>query len=182
MEALYQGIRLYQSVIYSQGSNIQQISPESAPKMKVSPRFIIAALCAVSRATPTPTYEGKPQRGIENAATASDKATLGYATLNGGYVISCASISHRLRDSDDVCIPNSTHGGSDGNITIVSTLAEFTAAVAENNTAPAIVVVQGVIAGSSKVRIGSNKTIIGLPGSGMLSFLPSYINKIPRAS
>lgn len=52
----------------------------------------------------------------------------------------------------------------------MSTLAEFRAAVAENNTAPGIVVVEGMINGTTKVRIGSNKTIIGLPGAGMLSF------------
>ncbi len=51
-------------------------------------------------------------------------------------------------------------------MTTVSTLAQFTAAVSEKNTAPAIVVVKGVITGNEKVRIGSNKSIIGLPGSG----------------
>jgi pectate lyase len=51
----------------------------------------------------------------------------------------------------------------------VSTLAELTAAVGEKNTAPAIVFVKGVIEGNAKVRIGSNKTIIGLPGSSMPS-------------
>lgn len=45
-------------------------------------------------------------------------------------------------------------------------MAQFTAAVSEKNTAPAIVVVDGVIKGNAKVRIGSNKTIIGLPGAG----------------
>ena len=53
-------------------------------------------------------------------------------------------------------------------MTTVSTLAQFTAAVAEKNTAPAIVVIKGVITGSAKVRIASNKSIIGLPGSGGL--------------
>lgn len=51
-------------------------------------------------------------------------------------------------------------------MTTVSTLAQFTAAVNEKNTAPAIVVVKGVITGDAKVRIASNKTIIGLPGAG----------------
>jgi pectate lyase len=51
-------------------------------------------------------------------------------------------------------------------VTTVSTLAQFSAAVDEKNTAPAIVVVKGVISGSDKVRIASNKTIIGLPGAG----------------
>jgi pectate lyase len=51
-------------------------------------------------------------------------------------------------------------------VTTVSTLAQFTAAVSEKKKEPAIVFVQGMIEGSTKVRIGSNKTIIGLPGSG----------------
>jgi len=51
-------------------------------------------------------------------------------------------------------------------VTTVSTLPEFTAAVAEKNTASTIVVIRGVITGNEKVRIGSNKSIIGLPGSG----------------
>jgi pectate lyase len=51
----------------------------------------------------------------------------------------------------------------------VSTLAQFTAAVNEKNSAPAIVVVSGVITGNTKVRVGSNKSIIGLPGAGEFS-------------
>lgn len=61
----------------------------------------------------------------------------------------------------------STTGGSGGTITTVSTLPEFTAAVDEKNTAPVIVVVKGIITGVANVRIGSNKSIIGLPNSGM---------------
>ncbi|KAK1775938.1 cytochrome P450 [Copromyces sp. CBS 386.78] len=61
---------------------------------------------------------------------------------------------------------NRTTGGSGGTVTTVSTLAQFIAAVNEKNTAPAIVVIKGVISGNEKVRIASNKTIIGLPGSG----------------
>ena len=61
---------------------------------------------------------------------------------------------------------SSTKGGAGGTVTTVSTLAQFTAAVDEKNTAPAIVVIKGVITGSAKVRVASNKSIIGLPGSG----------------
>jgi len=50
-------------------------------------------------------------------------------------------------------------------VTTVSTLPQFTAAVNEKNTAPVIVVVKGVITGSVNVRIGSNKSVLGLPGS-----------------
>ena len=52
-------------------------------------------------------------------------------------------------------------------MTTVSTLAEFTAAVSEKNAAPVIVFIKGVISGSAKVRVGSNKTILGLPGAGI---------------
>jgi pectate lyase len=63
--------------------------------------------------------------------------------------------------------PYSTTGGNGGTITTVSTLPEFTAAVDEKNTAPVIVVIKGIITGTANVRIGSNKSIIGLPGGGM---------------
>lgn len=53
-------------------------------------------------------------------------------------------------------------------MTTVSTLPEFTAAVSEKNPDPVIVVVKGVISGDEKVRVGSNKSIIGLPGAGEL--------------
>jgi pectate lyase len=63
-----------------------------------------------------------------------------------------------------------TTGGAGGTVTTVSTLPEFTAAVNEKNSAPAIVVVKGIISGDTKVRIGSNKSIIGLPGSGRFNW------------
>jgi pectate lyase len=62
-----------------------------------------------------------------------------------------------------------TTGGSGGTTTTVSTLAQFTAAAGEKISTPAVVYIQGVIEGSAKVRIGSNKTIVGLPGSRMRS-------------
>jgi pectate lyase len=52
-------------------------------------------------------------------------------------------------------------------VTTVSTLAQFTAAVDEKDTSARIVVVKGVISGNTKVRIGSNKSVIGLAGAGM---------------
>ena len=51
-------------------------------------------------------------------------------------------------------------------MTTVSTLPQFTAAVDEKDTSARIVVVKGIISGDAKVRIGSNKSVIGLPGAG----------------
>ncbi|KXX72953.1 putative pectate lyase B [Madurella mycetomatis] len=103
----------------------------------------LASVLALSTATPTPTQPEVGTARIAKRATISDAADLGFATLNGG-----------------------TTGGAGGTVTTVSTLAQFTAAVSEENSAPAIVVIQGVISGNGKVRIGSNKSIIGLPASG----------------
>ena len=53
-------------------------------------------------------------------------------------------------------------------MTTVSTLAQFTAAAnnaANTDTTPRIIIVSGTITGAVQVRIGSNKSIIGLPGA-----------------
>ena len=66
--------------------------------------------------------------------------------------------------------PFSTTGGKGGTVTTVSTLAQFTAAAnnAKNDdVTPRIIVISGTITGSVQVRIGSNKSIIGLPGASM---------------
>ncbi|CAN8105470.1 unnamed protein product [Discula destructiva] len=83
-----------------------------------------------------------PTGTIEKRATYSDAATIGYASTNGG-----------------------TTGGAGGTVVTVSTLADFEAAVDEKDTTAKIVLVSGTITGSTNVRIGSNKSIIGLPGA-----------------
>ena len=55
-----------------------------------------------------------------------------------------------------------TTGGGSASPTTVTTLAAFTSAV--GGTDPAVVIVQGVLAAGS-VRVGSNKTIIGVCGA-----------------
>ncbi|KAK4109659.1 polysaccharide lyase family 1 protein [Canariomyces notabilis] len=105
--------------------------------------FALASVLALAAASPTPTHPESGTARLAKRATISDAANLGFASLNGG-----------------------TTGGAGGTVTTVSTLPEFTAAVNEKNSAPAIVVVKGIISGDTKVRIGSNKSIIGLPGSG----------------
>jgi len=115
-------------------------------KMKLF--FALVVLLAPSiLAAPTPTENEHPQRArILKRATITDAATLGYATQNGG-----------------------TTGGEGGVTTTVSTLAQFSA-VADNSKnddiTPTIIIISGVITGDEQVRIGSNKTIIGLPGAG----------------
>ncbi|KAK0660780.1 family 1 putative polysaccharide lyase [Cercophora samala] len=104
----------------------------------------LGVLLALAQATPTPTFPEENTARLEKRASISEAATLGFASLNGG-----------------------TTGGTGGTVTTVSTLPEFTNAVGEKNTAPTIVVIRGVISGNEKVRIGSNKSIIGLPGSGL---------------
>ncbi|KAH6639752.1 putative pectate lyase A [Boeremia exigua] len=73
------------------------------------------------------------------AASLTDVATVGYATLNGG-----------------------TSGGKGGATVIVSTLAELEGAIAGND--PRIVIVSGTITGAKKIFVGSNKSIIGRNG------------------
>ncbi|KAK3688247.1 pectate lyase B [Podospora appendiculata] len=107
--------------------------------------LVVLSFAFVATASPT-INAWRRAVGVTTAtkqAIFTEVATLGYATQNGG-----------------------TSGGSAGNVTTVTTLAQFTAAVDPKNTAPAIVLVSGVITGNAKVNIGSNKTIIGLPGAG----------------
>ncbi|KAM0330964.1 hypothetical protein ACHAQA_003921 [Verticillium albo-atrum] len=104
---------------------------------------VLSMLVAVASAAPTPTVDEVEHAHIEKRATISEVATLGYASTNGG-----------------------TSGGAGGTVTTVSTLPQFTAAVNEKDATPRIVVVKGTISGSANIRVGSNKSIIGLPGAG----------------
>jgi pectate lyase len=98
----------------------------------------LASLVAVVAAAPSPTID----EAIVKRATVTDVA-FGFASQNGG-----------------------TKGGAGGTVTTVSTLPQFTAAVNEKDATARIVVVQGIIKGSAKIRVGSNKSIIGLANSG----------------
>ncbi|KAK4199241.1 pectin lyase fold/virulence factor [Triangularia verruculosa] len=101
-----------------------------------------AILLSVTLATTSPTFH-KRQQPLKSANT-TDVVNIGFATLNGG-----------------------TTGGLGANATTVTTLAELTAAVSETNLSPAIILIKGAITGAAKVRVGSNKSIIGLPGSSL---------------
>ncbi|KAK3294498.1 polysaccharide lyase family 1 protein [Chaetomium fimeti] len=106
--------------------------------------FAVASLLALATASPTPTQPEAGTPRMAKRAGISDAANIGFATLNGG-----------------------TKGGAGGTVTTVSTLAQFTEAVNEKVSDPAVIFVQGVISGNEKVRVGSNRSIIGLPGSGL---------------
>ena len=65
-----------------------------------------------------------------------------------------------------MCVANviiRTTGGAGGATTTVSTLAQFTAAVTSDDDL--VIVVSGAISGATKVRVASNKSIIGAAGS-----------------
>ncbi|KKY30892.1 putative pectate lyase [Diaporthe ampelina] len=105
----------------------------------------LAFLASCVTASPTPTVQDDAvvdPRSIEKRAAITDAADVGYATQNGG-----------------------TTGGRGGTTTTVSTLAQFTAAVGSSSAA--IVVVSGAISGSAKVKVTSNKSIIGKSGSSI---------------
>lgn len=63
-----------------------------------------------------------------------------------------------------------TTGGRGGTTTTVSTLAQFTAAAGSSSAA--VIVVSGAISGSAKVKVTSNKSIIGKSGSCTFRTLP----------
>ncbi|KAF2198192.1 putative pectate lyase A [Delitschia confertaspora ATCC 74209] len=105
--------------------------------------IVSLAMPALSLAGPTPTTEER--RGVlAKHASITDSPTTGYATQNGG-----------------------TTGGKGGSTTTVSSYAQFTAAVADDTAR--VVVVSGAITGTEKVRIGSNKTIVGKDSNAKLN-------------
>ncbi|TGO34913.1 hypothetical protein BHYA_0177g00200 [Botrytis hyacinthi] len=114
----------------------------------------LAVLAQFASAAPTPT-EGDAiaeRANIAKRASITDVATTGFATQNGG-----------------------TKGGAGGATTTVSTLAQFTAAVTNDDVAR-VIVVSGTISGDVKVRVGSNKTIVGKKGATLIG-VGLYINK-----
>ncbi|KAI1263134.1 polysaccharide lyase family 1 protein [Xylariaceae sp. FL1019] len=110
--------------------------------MKFVPATVALLATAVS-AVPTPTVdEALDARAVEKRATITDAANIGYATENGG-----------------------TTGGNGGTTTTVSTLAQFSAAAGADDAY--VIVVQGAISDAAKVKVTSNKSIIGAAGSSL---------------
>lgn len=79
---------------------------------------------------------------LTKRASTSDKATVGYATLNGG-----------------------TSGGAGGPTVTVTSLDALTSAVTGND--PKIVLISGTISGDAVVKVGSNKSVIGKSGAAL---------------
>ncbi|PSN67809.1 pectate lyase [Corynespora cassiicola Philippines] len=99
-------------------------------------------LSTLALAAPTPTTNEK--RGTVAKRAAITDAAFGYASENGG-----------------------TTGGAGGSTTTVASFAEFTSAVKGDDKA--VVVVDGSFSGEGKVKVGSNKSIIGKDSGAKLS-------------
>ncbi|KAI5918171.1 pectate lyase [Camillea tinctor] len=103
----------------------------------------VALLATTVFAAPTPTEDGPlDARTVQKRASITDAADIGYASQNGG-----------------------TTGGAGGATTTVSDLASFTAAATSDEKM--VIAVSGAITGDTKVRVASDKTIIGLAGSSI---------------
>ncbi|TQN66864.1 Pectate lyase B [Colletotrichum shisoi] len=119
--------------------------------MKFSITSTIAVLAALANATPTPTVVGGSAvdpRAVQKRATVNDACDIGYGA--------------------------GTTGGAGGATTTVTNFAEFSAAVTSKEKG--IVIVKGAITGSEKVRVASNKSIIGAAGSSITG-VGLYVNK-----
>ncbi|EFX05003.1 pectate lyase a [Grosmannia clavigera kw1407] len=129
--------------------------------MHIFTASLLAMLASVAVAVPTRTLQGDSavhRRTVQKRASITDACDIGYATENGG-----------------------TTGGSGGTTTTVSTLAQLTAAASSKDSM--VIVVSGAITGADKVRVASNKTIIGASGSSMTGvglFISKASNVIVR--
>ncbi|OLN87009.1 Pectate lyase B [Colletotrichum chlorophyti] len=119
--------------------------------MKFSIASSIAVLAALASATPTPTVvdgSAVDPRAVEKRATITDACDIGYGS--------------------------GTTGGAGGATTTVNNLAQFTAAATSKDKL--VIVVKGAITGDVKVKVGSNKSIIGAAGSSITG-VGLYVNK-----
>ncbi|TDZ31410.1 Pectate lyase plyB [Colletotrichum spinosum] len=110
------------------------------------------ALAGFVSAAPTPTVDEQSAGTIAKRAAITESCNIGYASTNGG-----------------------TTGGKGGSTTTVSTLAQFTKAA--ESSGKLNIVVRGTISGSAKVRVQSDKTIVGQRGSKIVG-AGLYINKV----
>lgn len=109
---------------------------------------------------------------MKSFAVISALATIAAA----GPILGSRTIQKRaaITEACNIGYAEGTTGGAGGVTTTVGSLAEFTA-VAEAEE-PAVIVVDGEITGAYRVRVKSNKSIIGLPGAGFTN-VGLYVNK-----
>lgn len=116
--------------------------------MKVSQFSPVAALLSLTLASPTPTIPKAFTPALAKRASITDACDVGFGT--------------------------GTTGGAGGSTTTVSSLSQFSSAAESKD--PMVIVVKGAISGSAKIRVKSDKTIVGASGSS-LTGVGLYVNK-----
>ncbi|KAK8168391.1 pectin lyase fold/virulence factor [Phyllosticta citrichinensis] len=111
--------------------------------------FALSMLSQLALAAPTKTNNEKSNVLAKRAAI-TDGPSVGFATLNGG-----------------------TTGGKGGTTTTVSDLASFTEAATADGAQ--VIVVSGTIEGGAKVKVTSDKTIVGQDSKAILSNIALYV-------
>lgn len=101
----------------------------------------ILSLATAALATPTPTINHPSKRDLSKRATVTDSCPIGFAS--------------------------GTTGGAGGTTTTVSSLPALTSAAKADG--PAVIVVSGSLTGPGKVKISSDKTVIGASGGASLT-------------
>lgn len=114
-------------------------STSTSTRMKFS-NILNLALAALAAAVPTPTVDENSTPALVKRASITEACNIGYASTNGG-----------------------TTGGHGGSTTTVSTLAQFTEA-ADSDT-KRVIYVKGTIKGNARIKVKSDKTIVGAFGS-----------------
>ncbi|RSM14578.1 Pectate lyase B [Fusarium oligoseptatum] len=108
-------------------------------------------LVALVSAVPTPTVKDEAGNVLNKRASITESCDIGYASQNGG-----------------------TTGGNGGSVTTVSSLAQFSSAA--ESSGKKVIYVKGTISGAAKIRVKSDKTIVGAAGA-TLNGVGLYINK-----
>lgn len=102
------------------------------------------ALATFAAAAPTPTSEEEKSVVLKRAPI-TETYNIGYASTSGG-----------------------TSGGKGGSTTTVSNLAQFTKATESGGKQ--IIYIEGTIKGSARVKVKSNKTVVGAKGAKLEGF------------
>ncbi|CAM1506461.1 Fc.00g061020.m01.CDS01 [Cosmosporella sp. VM-42] len=116
--------------------------------MKFSQVTPLATLMGLTLASPTPTIPKDASHALAKRASVTDACDVGFG--------------------------KGTTGGAGGTTTTVSSLSAFSSAAEADD--PYVIVVKGAISGDVRIRVGSDKTIVGAKGSS-LTGVGLYINK-----